>query len=181
MLSFLGIDKVIELIWIIPISFFIHELEEWNILRWYKKYYKNLPESTNLSIRLWIVFISILIFLLISLAYVLKSTFIFSILVIFITTFIIVNTIQHFILTFQFKTYSHGLITALLCTICTTYVNVVFIINGLLLTPFYIIFALSFLPIINTLKAKNEMTSEVRWAHEIGILIEKAIMKIIKI
>jgi hypothetical protein len=174
---FSGINEVIELIWIIPITFFIHELEEWNILRWYKRHYRNLPESTNLSIRLWIVFISIVIFLFILLAYILQATFIFSMFLILVSTFIIVNTIQHIIWTFQYKAYSHGLTTALLCAICIVYVNLVFIINGLLILPFYGIFALSILPIIKTLKSKHEITSEVRKAHEIGILLERVVKK----
>jgi len=31
----------INIIWAIPIFFSLHELEEWNILKWYKKHYVN--------------------------------------------------------------------------------------------------------------------------------------------
>ena len=60
----------INIIWIIPIFFFIHELEEWNILNWYKKHFINLPDSNETSIRIHIFTLSIAAFLLTFIAWI---------------------------------------------------------------------------------------------------------------
>lgn len=67
--NFFGLADIRNYIWILPVVFCIHEFEEWNILRWHKKYYTNLPESTNTSIRIHIVVLSIIAFLLTLIAY----------------------------------------------------------------------------------------------------------------
>ncbi len=74
----LGTASVNSYIWIIPVMFSIHEFEEWNILKWYKKYYRNLPASTNTSIRIHIVALSLISFLLTSIAVSAHGTFIFK-------------------------------------------------------------------------------------------------------
>src|SRR4030042_2408289 len=97
---------VIIIIWALPIFFSLHELEEWNILDWYKKYYFNLPPSTKCSIHLHIVFFCFMGFLLTYLAYLFRETFLFSLIISFLSCFILLNTFQHIVWTFQLKTYS---------------------------------------------------------------------------
>jgi hypothetical protein len=62
----IGYVNPVDLIWALPVFFSVHELEEWNILDWYKKYYKNLPESTNFSIHLHIIAFCLIGFLALS-------------------------------------------------------------------------------------------------------------------
>ena len=178
MLQFLNQFNIINFIWIIPAIFFIHELEEWNILKWYKKFYNNIPPSTNFSIRLHIITLGIAGFLLIILVYFLRTTFIFSIIFIYITTFITVNTIQHIIWTIQYKAYSPGLITGIACFIIIFLINILFISNKLVILPFYLIFIIGISPVINTLKSKHEMTPEVLKIHIFFISFEKLLRKI---
>ena len=49
--TLVGIIPVYLLILSLPVMFALHEFEEWNILRWYKKHYTGIPESTDRSIR----------------------------------------------------------------------------------------------------------------------------------
>lgn len=51
------------LYWSIPVILTFHELEEWNIMKWYKQYYIDLPPFNNLTIRTWLLFISLVGFL----------------------------------------------------------------------------------------------------------------------
>lgn len=167
----------VNLIWLIPIFFSIHEFEEWNILNWYKKNYVNLPDSTNFSIHLHIFFFCALGFLLTFIAYHFSETFIFSFIISFISAFILLNTFQHIVWTLQLKTYSPGLATGLLLICIVVFVNIILIKNKLFQVPYYAIVFLVIFPAINTIRVKNEMTPEIRRVHLFFINLEKILKK----
>jgi hypothetical protein len=162
----------INYIWAIPIFFSIHELEEWNILNWYRKYYTNLPPSTNFSIHLHIFTFCIIGFLLTTIALLLQTTFLFSLIICFLSGFILLNVFQHIVWTIQLKAYSPGLISGLILIAITVFVNSKLISNDLIQLPFYVIILLVIIPAINTVKIRNEMTPEIRRAHNLFISIE---------
>ena len=175
--SILAIMNPIHLIWTIPIFLSIHELEEWNILDWYKKHYVNLPGSTNFSIHLHIFFFCIVGFLLTYVAYLTRETFLFSLIISFLTGFIILNTFQHIVWTIQLKTYSPGLITSLIVLCVVVFVNLILIHNNLIHLAFYALILMVLFPALKTIKTKNEMTPEIRRVHIFFIKIEKFIKK----
>ncbi|MBN2612228.1 MAG: HXXEE domain-containing protein [Bacteroidales bacterium] len=162
-------------IWAIPLFFSLHELEEWNILNWYQKYYVNLPGSTNFSIHLHIIIFCIMAFLLTYIAYLFRETFVFSLIIPFLSGFILFNTFQHIIWTFQLKAYSPGLASAIVMLCVTIFVNIILIKNSLIFLPFYALILLFILPALNTLKVKNEMTPEIRRVHLFFVKIENLI------
>jgi hypothetical protein len=162
----------INIIWLIPVFFFIHELEEWNILSWYKKYYTGLPASTNTSIRIHIFAVSIVAFLLAFIAWI-SPVIIRSIIIIFLSGFVFVNTIQHIIWTFQYKAYAPGLATALLCSAVCIYVNVTMVKNDMIFAMFYVILLLGIPAVIKTIKSKHQMTLEIRRLHNFFIRVEQ--------
>ena len=178
--NILGFTSVYNYIWMIPVLFSIHEVEEWNILRWYKKYYRNLPESTNTSIRIHIIIFSIASFLLTFLAYAARETFLFSLIIVFLSCFILQNFIQHVIWTLQLKTYSPGLATVVPCVLYVLFVNVLFIQNGLIILPFYLMVLLVVPPVIRTMNVKGEMTKDIVHVHHFFIRMEKAFNRIVK-
>ncbi len=45
-----------KLIWILPITWALHEIEEWNIISWYQRHFVNPPEITPLSLFTLLVF-----------------------------------------------------------------------------------------------------------------------------
>ena len=155
----------LNFIWAIPVFFSLHELEEWNILNWYKKYYVNLPGSTDFSIHLHIIFFSAAGFLLTYIAYQFHQTFLFGIIISFISGFILLNTFQHVVWTLQLKTYSPGLASGIVMFSVMVYVNAVLIRNELIQLPYYAIILLFIKPAINTIRIKNEMTPEIRKVH----------------
>lgn len=155
----------IDFIWAIPIFFGLHELEEWNILNWYKKYYVNLPGSTHFSIHLHIVFFCAAGFLLTYVAFQFRQTFLFSLIISFLSGFILYNTFQHIVWTFQLKTYSPGLASAIIALLVIVIVNIILIRNDMIQAPYYALILLFIKPAINTLRIKNEMTPEIRRVH----------------
>ena len=169
--------ETIHFIWAIPIFFSLHELEEWNILDWYKKHYKNLPASTPFSIHLHIFFFCFVGFLLTLIAFLLRDAFLFSLIISFLSAFILLNTFQHVVWTFQLKTYSPGLISAIILLSVTVFVNIVLIENNLIQVPFYVVLLVFIIPALNTLKIKNEMTPEIRRVHHIFIRLEQILKK----
>lgn len=172
-----GIFGGITCIWLIPVFFSIHELEEWKILKWYKKYYRNLPDSTNFSVRLHIISFCIISFVLTIVAYYIQIPVIFSLIMIFISVFILLNTIQHIIWTIQIRGYSVGLSTAIICLIITIIVNYSLVIQGYLHPVFYALVILIIGPIIGTIKVNHEMSNEIRNAHLLFIKIEKILKR----
>jgi len=142
----------INVIWAIPIILFIHEIEEWNILSWYKAHFVNLPKSTNTSVRIHIIVFGIIEFLLTIIAYHSHNIIIFSILIIFLFGFIFTNTIQHILITFISKSYMPGLITAIIATTINIYANIILIKKNLIFSPIYFIMVLCIPSIIQTIK-----------------------------
>ena len=47
-------------VWLLPLAIALHELEEWNILSWYKRHFMDLPPKTDVSTRLFLIFVSLL-------------------------------------------------------------------------------------------------------------------------
>lgn len=164
-------------IWLIPIAFSVHELEEWNILKWYRKYFSNLPDSSNTSIRIHIVTLSLVAFLLTYLARILSGTFAFSLIIAFLSAFILLNFIQHIIWTAQLRAYSPGLLTSCLSVMVVTLVHIELIQSALFSLPFYALVVFTIMPIRETLKVKGEMTPEIRKVHEFFIKIEKMLRR----
>jgi hypothetical protein len=162
----------INFIWAIPIFFSLHELEEWNILDWYKKYYVNLPGSTKFSVHLHIFFFCTVGFLLTYIAYLFRETFLFSLIISFLSGFILLNTFQHIVWTFQLKTYSPGLISSIIMLSVTVFVNIILIRNDMIQILYYALLLVVIIPAINTFKIKNEMTPEIRRVHIFFIKIE---------
>jgi hypothetical protein len=162
----------INFIWSMPIFFSLHELEEWNILDWYKKHYVNMPGSTKFSVHLHIIFFCALGFLLTYLAYQFRETFLFSLIISFLSGFILLNTFQHVVWTFQLKTYSPGLISGIIILCVTVFVNIILIKNDMIQIPYYALILLVIMPAVNTVKIKNEMTPEIRRVHIFFIKIE---------
>ena len=168
--------NTINIIWIIPVFFLIHELEEWNILNWYKKFYVDLPPSTNISIRIHIITLSIIAFLLTFIAWI-SPIILRSIIVIYISSFILANTIQHIIWTVQYNAYSPGLLTALFATLVYALINIKLINSELILTPCYLIVLMWVPAIIATVRSKYHMTPDVRRVHTLFIYIESILNK----
>ncbi|MCP4130184.1 MAG: HXXEE domain-containing protein [bacterium] len=98
------------IVWVFPVIFLFHELEEWNIMEWYNRFYIDMPPSTDLSVRIWMIGIGITGFLLTGLALRFKNTKITAYLMVPLIAFTVSNGLQHIYWLFLFKAYAPGVI-----------------------------------------------------------------------
>lgn len=43
-----------------PIAVALHQAEEWDIIKWYERYYADTPPMTDASLHIWLVFATLL-------------------------------------------------------------------------------------------------------------------------
>jgi len=162
-----------SIIWLIPIIMLLHELEEWNILEWYKKNYIDLPMSTKQSIRIWLLGISFVGFIWTAIAYLIPNPAIAAFFIILFIAFTLQNGLQHLYWLLYFKTYSPGFVFSFLLGIpVNVYICYRILEENLLPVWTIIVVNLFIIPgLVETVKAKNRMTKSIRGAHELGIRI----------
>ena len=147
------------IMWVVPIIFFIHEMEEWNILDWYHSTYETPPPSTKLSCRLWLWAISIWGFLMTAIAYVIPNESIAAMIILILIAFTVLNGFQHIYWTIAFKKYAPGLIGSSLGIIAGTIITAMILVQHLA-NPLYVIalFLITLPVIVQTILAKNKLT-----------------------
>lgn len=152
--------------WVIPVIFFLHEMEEWNILEWYKSTYSAPPPSTKLSCRIWLFTISILGFMVTAAAYIISNQTVSAVVVLLFVVFSTLNGIQHIYWTFAFKKYAPGVIFSSLGIVAGLIVTAV-IYSKNLVNPvcIAIMYAACIPSVIQTIKAKNTLTKSIEALH----------------
>jgi len=178
--SITRIDFLVWL-WIFAIAFALHELEEWNILRWYQRNYIEMPPSTNRTVRVWIVFFIIFVFVWCAVA-TLPGDPVFAAYAFLPTIAVAIqNALQHVYWLFFFKQYAPGVVTSVVLLIpLGLYVTIHALLQDYLPYWYVSILALAMLPgLFQTVKAKNKMTSQIRSIHNLSIKLDKWIKRII--
>lgn len=158
-------------LWIFAVFFALHELEEWNILRWYQRNYTDLPPSTHTSVRYWIAAVILIGFAWCAVA-TLAGNAVFAAYV-FLPAIAIAfqNALQHIYWTFLFKQYAPGLITAVVCLIpLGAFLAIDSILQQLVPVWYVGVLVVLIIPgLVQTVRAKNRMTGQIRAIHNIGI------------
>lgn len=148
------------LIWILPIAWAFHEIEEWNIISWYQRHFVNPPEMAPLSVLILLTCSTLVGFLWTFIASLFRNAkmtirdlLLFFILVAFM------NAIQHISWTVMFRAYSPGVLSSVFLIIPPViYVTWRALKERLLPKWFIIILYLLILPrIIETIKYGNEV------------------------
>lgn len=147
------------IMWIIPIIFFLHEMEEWNIYDWYHSTYQTPPPSTKLSMRIWLWLISIWGFLVTSISYIIPNKMISAMVILFLVVFTTVNGLQHIYWTIAFRKYAPGVIWSSLGIVAGGFITAAFLIQQKISIVYILILYLISIPlIIQTIRAKNTLT-----------------------
>ncbi len=158
------------LYWSIPIILTFHELEEWNILKWYKQNYLDPPPSDPLAVRTWILFCSLIGYVWTYLSILMPNahlTAFFMSLLILVT---VQNALQHLYWQFLFRTYAPGIIFSLIGLGTGVYVIYRATTQGYLPVWFDLFLFLALIPAtVQTIKAKNTMTKSVLSVHQFAI------------
>lgn len=160
---------VIHLIWAIPFFQLAHEAEEWNILQWYRDNYVDLPASTNLSVRLWIIIFSLFTYVWTTVCFFIPNATAAAVMVSLLIAVTAQNGLQHLYWTFLFRRYAPGVITSVVMVLpLDGYIIYRMLAEGLL--PAWllaIVIALMVPGLVETVRAGNTMTRAVRFiAHE---------------
>ena len=102
-----------QLMWLLPATFTLHELEEWNIMPWYREHFVNPPNTSDLGVHTWLIGISLVGFLLTALAALLRTPRATALLLLpFFIVLVFGNALQHVYWQFAFGTYAPGALAA---------------------------------------------------------------------
>ena len=158
--------------WIIPIIFFVHEMEEWNILDWYKCTYCPPPPSTKLSCRIWLFLISIFGFIITSIAYIISDDTISSGVILVFIVFSTFNGLQHIYWTIAFRKYAPGVIFSSLGIFAGIFITAVILSKNFISAGYIIILYIITIPfMLETFRAKNKLIRSFAHLHSLTLKI----------
>ena len=147
-------------IWILPIAWAFHEMEEWNIISWYQRHFVNPPEMTSLSVLTLLACSSLVGFLWTFIASLFRNLKITAgVLLLFFILAAFMNAIQHISWTVMFFAYSPGVLSSVFLVIPLVIYVTWRVLKERLLSKWYIIILyLLIVPrIIETIKYGNEV------------------------
>ena len=158
--------------WIIPIIFFAHEMEEWNILNWYNSTYCPPPSSTKLSCRIWLFLISIFGFIITSIAYIIPNDTISSGVILIFIVFSTFNGLQHLYWTIAFKKYTPGVVFSSLGIFAGIFITAVILSKDFISVGYIIILYIITIPfMLETFRAKNKLIRSFSYLHGLTLKI----------
>ncbi len=99
-----------RLLYIVPVVYLLHEIEEWNILAWHKSVNTGVPDVTDLHVRIALVFVLILGVVWTGISLIAKSRKVMIYTAMPLIAISIANGIQHLIWWIHFNVYAPGVI-----------------------------------------------------------------------
>jgi len=149
-----------KLIWILPFVWAFHEMEEWNIISWYQRYFVNPPEMTSWSVLTLLAFSTLVGFVWTFIASLFRNSKISAgVLLLFFILAAFMNAIQHISWTIMFGAYSPGVLSSVFLIIPSVIYVAWRVLKERLLPKWYIIilYLLTAPRIIETIKYGNEV------------------------
>lgn len=164
------------LYWMIPIILTLHELEEWNILKWYQFHYKNPPSSDNLAVRTWLIFCSVFGFIWTFVSIWMSNDYLTAFFMSLLILVTVQNAIQHIYWQILFRAYSPGVIFSSIGLLLGVYTIYRVTNEGYLTWWVDIVLLIALIPTtIQTIQAKNTMTKFVESVHQFGVWLSNMI------
>ena len=155
----------LTILWLFPITLLIHELEEWNILKWYDRHFVDMPrDKSNASTRFFLIFISVVCFLWTGVAVATQREQVAVWIMLPFVGIVVQNIFQHIYWLFLFRSYAPGIISAILLLLPVNgYILFKGFGDGMISWPLlsslivYWVFAM-----VETIRAKNTLTGSFR-------------------
>ncbi len=162
-------------LWLFPIAVAVHELEEWNIVRWYERNFVDLPALTDKGARAWILFTCVLGFIWTTLAIVPGSASIAGFVLLLAFALMLQNGLQHVFYLVYFKSYAPGVVTSLLLLFpIIGYLALTAVQHNYVPGWYLLLLALLVIPnLIQTVRARNTMMSSFRAVHRFGATLAR--------
>ena len=166
-------------LWVFVVAFALHESEEWNIMRWYRRNFVDLPPTTDKAARTWIVFISMIGLLWCTAATLPGNQPLAAWVLLPALVLALQNAFQHVYWSFYFRQYAPGIVTSVVLLIP---LGIYLIIQALLnYVPIWYVGILLLLIIpglFQTVKAKNRMTPQIRGIHNLSMKLNGWVEKL---
>ncbi|CAG8999671.1 MAG: hypothetical protein CENE_01650 [Candidatus Celerinatantimonas neptuna] len=107
---FVAMENVQNLLFLVPVILFVHEMEEWNVHQFHLDQYDNaIPGETHLSCRLWLFFLSIFGFVWTTGCFLISPLALSCALMFLLIDFSLLNSLQHLALSLKIRRYNPGL------------------------------------------------------------------------
>jgi hypothetical protein len=97
-----------RVLWAVPVVFFLHEMEEWNVLSWELSHFEGFESVPLIGLRLWLLLASVFGFLLTWIATRFQSEKITAYIIFPAIILTVLNGAQHVTWTFYFRDISPG-------------------------------------------------------------------------
>lgn len=151
-------------LWLFAIAFALHEAEEWNIVDWYHRNWVDLPPITHKDARAWLVFISIVGFVLCAAATLPGNPAIAAWTLFPAIALVFQNALQHVYWLFYFREYAPGIITSVLLLIpLGSYLAARAIQRNYIPVWYVVVLAILIIPgVVQTIKAGNVLIPQNR-------------------
>jgi hypothetical protein len=162
-------------VWLLPAAVALHEAEEWNILAWEQRHFVNVPSKTQASTRTFLVFFSLMGFLLTGVAVLPGSPRLAAWIVLAFAAGASLNALQHIFYLVFFKEYAPGVITAVLLILPVSGYLMVRAIEENLIPIGYVaaLSALVVLGLIQTIRAGNTFIPFFKAVSQFGLLLAR--------
>lgn len=162
-------------VWLLPAAIALHEMEEWNILGWYHRRFVDLPEMTNTSTRVFIVFMSLYAFAWTAVSLLFGNLKVTAFLLSITALVFLLTALQHVYWVFAFRDYAPGVITSVLLVIpVIVFLGLVAGYQGLLPVWYLVLLCVLVIPALaQTALARNRLTKMLQGISRSGLLMAR--------
>jgi hypothetical protein len=166
-----------SVLWLLPLAFALHEVEEWNITRWEHRHFVGMPpNATDRSARAWIVFISVVAFAWCAVATLPGDATVAAFVFLPAIAFVLMNAFQHVYWSLRFRQYAPGIVTSIVLLIpIGLYLANRAVQQGYVPIGYAAVWAVPIVAgLVQTVRAGDQVTPVVRAVHNVGIwLVER--------
>lgn len=143
-----------KIIWIVPVAFTFHEIEEWNIMPWWLEHFSDATVISDLALRTWLFLITLIGFLWTGIACLLPTVRATGIMTLpFFLMIPFSNSLQHVYWQFSFEGYAPAFLSCALLNIPSVLLVSWHAARNRLLSPIFLgtFFILATLPLVATI------------------------------
>jgi len=159
-----------RLVWLLPAAFALHEIEEWNILTWYRQHYGDLPETTDRTVRMGLfAYVSIgLLWTVVALRVRSRREAAFALLP--LSLFLLTNAFQHVYWAAHLAAYDPGLVTAVTLLVPVTGVLIWSALRQRLVPTWYVaaLVLINVPTVVETIRGDGIVRFEIEAVNSIG-------------
>lgn len=159
-------------IWLLAGALALHEAEEWDIYGWYQRNYVEMPANrSEMSIRFFLVFLSLLGFAWAGFAQIWGDAKLTSWIIMPLVGLIVQNLLQHVYWQIRFREYAPGLGTAALLLTPMSVAIVITSIKDNLIPAWYLFaLAVAIIPgLVDTVRSGNRLSQGILAIHRFSI------------